>query len=38
LVGAWFGSRLLKEQAGWSRLTGALCIVVGVICLASGPS
>jgi drug/metabolite transporter (DMT)-like permease len=35
LVGAYFGSRWLKEQAGWSRITGALCIVLGVICLAS---
>lgn len=35
LVGTYFGSRLLKEQAGWSRITGALCIVVGVICLAA---
>ncbi len=34
LVGAYFGSRLLKEPAGWARITGALCIVVGVICLA----
>jgi drug/metabolite transporter (DMT)-like permease len=38
LVGAWFGSRLLKEQAGWSRITGALCIVLGVICLAATSS
>ena len=35
LVGTYFGSRLLKEQAGWSRITGALCIVLGVICLAA---
>jgi drug/metabolite transporter (DMT)-like permease len=35
LVGTYFGSRLLKEHAGWSRITGALCIVVGVICLAA---
>lgn len=35
LVGTYFGSRLLNEKAGWSRITGALCIVVGVICLAS---
>ena len=35
LVGTYFGSRLLKEHAGWSRIIGALCIVVGVIFLAS---
>ena len=35
LVGAYFGSRLLKEPVGWSRLAGALCIVLGVICLAA---
>ena len=35
LVGTYFGSRLLQEHAGWSRITGALCIVVGVICLAA---
>jgi drug/metabolite transporter (DMT)-like permease len=35
LVGAYFGTRLLKEQAGWRRVTGALSIVLGVICLAA---
>ena len=35
LVGAYFGSRLLKEPAGWKRVTGALSIVLGVICLAA---
>jgi drug/metabolite transporter (DMT)-like permease len=35
LVGAYFGSQLLKEKVGWSRITGALCIVIGVICLAA---
>jgi len=35
VVGTFFGSRLLKEQASWSRVAGALCIVVGVICLAA---
>ncbi|HTV77893.1 MAG TPA: EamA family transporter [Steroidobacteraceae bacterium] len=35
LVGAYFGTRLLKEPAGWMRLTGALGIVLGVICLAA---
>jgi uncharacterized membrane protein len=34
LVSAYFGSRLLKEPVGWSRVLGALCIVGGVICLA----
>jgi drug/metabolite transporter (DMT)-like permease len=38
LVGTYFGGRLLKEQAGWSRITGALCIVLGVICLAAAKS
>ncbi|MGA2779888.1 MAG: DMT family transporter [Steroidobacteraceae bacterium] len=38
LVGTYFGSRLLKEQAGWSRVAGALCIVLGVICLAATDS
>lgn len=37
LVGTYFGSRLLKEPAGWSRITGALCIVAGVVCLATAP-
>jgi drug/metabolite transporter (DMT)-like permease len=35
LVGTYFGSRLLKEPGGWSRVTGALSIVLGVICLAA---
>jgi drug/metabolite transporter (DMT)-like permease len=35
LVGTYFGSRLLKERIGWSRVAGALCIVLGVICLAA---
>jgi drug/metabolite transporter (DMT)-like permease len=35
LVGTYLGGRLLKEQAGWSRITGALCIVLGVICLTA---
>ena len=35
LVGTYFGSRLLKERIGWSRAAGALCIVLGVICLAA---
>jgi uncharacterized membrane protein len=35
LVGTYFGGRLLKERIGWIRLTGALCIVLGVICLAA---
>jgi uncharacterized membrane protein len=38
LVGTYFGGRLLKERTGWSRLAGALCIVIGVICLAAGNS
>jgi drug/metabolite transporter (DMT)-like permease len=38
LVGTYFGSRLLKEHVGWSRMTGALCIVLGVICLAAADS
>jgi drug/metabolite transporter (DMT)-like permease len=38
LVGTYFGGRMLKEQAGWSRVTGALCIVLGVVCLAAAPS
>lgn len=38
LVGAYFGNRLLKEPVGWSRVTGALCIVLGVICLAAAKS
>jgi uncharacterized membrane protein len=35
LVGAYFGSRLLKESVGWGRVAGALSIVLGVICLAA---
>lgn len=35
LVGAWFGSRLLRENAGPWRLAGAVLIVAGVISLAS---
>ncbi len=38
LVGAYFGARVLKEKAGWSRVTGALCIVLGVLCLAASKS
>jgi drug/metabolite transporter (DMT)-like permease len=38
LVGTYFGSRLLKERIGWSRAGGALCIVLGVICLAAADS
>ena len=38
LVGTYFGSRLLKERIGWSRAAGALCIVLGVICLAAADS
>ena len=34
LVSTYFGSRLLQEKVGWSRVLGALCIVAGVICLA----
>jgi drug/metabolite transporter (DMT)-like permease len=25
LVGTYFGSRLLQEHVGWSRVAGALC-------------
>jgi drug/metabolite transporter (DMT)-like permease len=35
LVGTYFGGRLLRERIGWSRVAGALCIVLGVICLAA---
>lgn len=35
LIGTYFGLRLLKEPAGWSRVAGALSIVLGVICLAA---
>src|SRR5277367_145639 len=38
LVGTYFGSRLLKERIGWSRVAGALCIVLGVVCLAATDS
>ena len=34
LVGAWFGSRLLRESSGPWRIVGALLIVAGVISLA----
>jgi len=34
LVGAWFGSRLLREDSGPWRIAGAALIVAGVICLA----
>jgi drug/metabolite transporter (DMT)-like permease len=34
LVGAYFGSRLLREQAVPARLAGATCILVGVVSLA----
>jgi drug/metabolite transporter (DMT)-like permease len=34
LVGAWFGSRLLREEAGPWRFVGAALIVTGVVCLA----
>jgi len=34
LLGAYFGAKLLKERAAPERLTGATCIVIGVISLA----
>lgn len=34
LVGAYFGSRLLRERAVPARLAGAACIVAGVVSLA----
>jgi len=34
LVGAWFGSRLLRESSGPWRILGAVLIVAGVISLA----
>lgn len=34
LVGAWFGSRLLRESSGPWRIAGAVLIVAGVIGLA----
>jgi drug/metabolite transporter (DMT)-like permease len=37
LVGAWFGSRLLREDSGPWRIVGAALIVAGVISLALHP-
>jgi drug/metabolite transporter (DMT)-like permease len=34
LVGAWFGSRMLRESSGPWRIAGAALIVAGVISLA----
>jgi len=34
LVGAWFGSRLLREDSGPWRIAGAALIVGGVLSLA----
>ena len=34
LVGAWFGSRMLRESSGPWRIAGAALIVAGVVCLA----
>jgi drug/metabolite transporter (DMT)-like permease len=34
LVGAWFGSRLLREASGPWRVAGAALIVAGVVSLA----
>src|SRR6187399_3230411 len=34
LVGAWFGSRLLREDSGSWRIVGAALIVAGVVSLA----
>jgi drug/metabolite transporter (DMT)-like permease len=34
LVGAWLGSRLLRESSGSWRIAGAVLIVAGVISLA----
>lgn len=34
LVGAWFGSRLLREESGPWRILGAALIVAGVVSLA----
>jgi drug/metabolite transporter (DMT)-like permease len=34
LVGAYFGSRVLREQVGPVRVAGAVCIVAGVVSLA----
>jgi drug/metabolite transporter (DMT)-like permease len=38
LVGAYLGSRLLKEQSGPRRIVGAACIVAGVISLVFAPA
>ena len=35
LIGTYFGARLLKERAAPERVAGALCIVAGVVSLAS---
>ena len=35
LIGTYFGARLLKERAAPARIAGAICIVIGVISLAS---
>ncbi len=35
LIGAYLGARLLKEKSAPTRIAGALCIVGGVIALAS---
>jgi drug/metabolite transporter (DMT)-like permease len=34
LVGAWFGSRMLREESGAWRIAGAALIVAGVVSLA----
>jgi uncharacterized membrane protein len=34
LVGTYFGSRLLREDAAPARLVGATCILAGVVSLA----
>jgi drug/metabolite transporter (DMT)-like permease len=34
LVGAWFGSRRLREESGPWRMAGAALIVAGVVSLA----
>lgn len=34
LIGAYFGARLLNEQAAPARIAGAACIVAGVVSLA----
>src|SRR5690349_19988257 len=34
LVGAWFGSRLLRAESGPWRIAGAALIVAGVVSLA----